>query len=166
MGPLAAIGDTLFQGSMNNIVAAMAMGLAQEGNYLSILLYQGLWCAYTFGAKWFFVKYTYTEGDNFISKLLETNLFEKLQDVISVVGLIMVGCLVASTVRFSFNWVVNFGGVEMDIQKQLFDKLLPGILPLGIQLIVFSLLRKRVAPQYLIYGIMAICVVLSLLGVL
>lgn len=165
MGPLAAIGDTLFQGSIGNIIAAMVMGMAQEGNFMAPFIYLGLFLLLFAGLKWLFLQVTYTKGEDFVTELLQTDMFERMEEVISIVGLMMMGCLTASVINFKFNWLISVGGTETDFQLSFLDKLLPGMMPLVILFSCFALLNKKVTPTKLIYGIMAICVIFSYLGI-
>ena len=165
MGPLAAIGDTLFQGSIGIIIAAMVMGMAQEGNFLAPIIYLGLFLILFAGGKWLFLRITYVKGEEFVTELLQTDMFDRMEEVISIAGLMMMGCLTATTIRFNFNWVINFGGVETDLQTAFLDALLPGLLPLVILFTCFGLLNKKVTPTKLIYGIMVVCIIFAYLGI-
>ncbi|MDO4198402.1 MAG: PTS system mannose/fructose/sorbose family transporter subunit IID [Erysipelotrichaceae bacterium] len=166
MGPLAAIGDTIFQGTLGNIIAALVMGLAQEGNFIAPILYLAIFLLLFGGGKWLCLSLTYTKGESFVTDLLETDMFDRLEDVISIVGLIMMGSLTASTVNFSFNWVITVSGVSMNVQTALLDALLPGVMPLIILFTCFHCLNKNIAPVYIIYGIMIVCVLLAYIGLL
>lgn len=164
MGPLAAIGDTLFQGSIGTIIAAMVMGMAMEGNFLAPIIYLILFELLFAGSKWIFLRTAYIKGEEFVTELLQTDMFSRMEEVISIAGLMMMGCLASTTIKFSFNWNIVFGGVETDFQSAFLDKLLPGLMPLVILFTCFRLLNKRVTPTKLIYGIMIICIVFAYLG--
>ena len=164
MGPLAAIGDTIFQGSIGNIIAALCMGLAQEGNFLAPILYLLIFIILFAGGKWICLYTTYVKGESFVTDLLATDMFDRLEEVISIIGLMMMGCLCSTTIKFSFAWVANVGGVEMNLQEALLDKLLPGVMPVAILFTCFHFLNKKVPPTRLIYGIMIICIILSYIG--
>ena len=166
MGPLAAIGDTLFQGSIGNIIAAMVMGMAQEGNFLAPILYLALFLLLFAGFKWLFLYVTYVQGEEFVTQLLETDLFDTVEEVISIVGLMMMGCLTASVISFSFSWTISVGGTETDFQTAFLDALLPGMMPLVLLFGCFYLMtKKNVGPTKLIYGLMIMCVIFSYLGI-
>ena len=92
-------------------------------------------------------------------------MFDRMEEVISIAGLMMMGCLTATTIRFNFNWVINFGGVETDFQTAFLDALLPGLLPLVILFTCFGLLNKKVTPTKLIYGILVVCIIFAYLGI-
>jgi PTS system mannose-specific IID component len=164
MGPLAAIGDTLFQGSLGTIIAAVCMGFAQEGSIVGAILQVVIWGVIMFAGKWGLLVVTYKKGESFITELLATNAFDRLTEVISIAGLMMMGVLTSTTVTFSLNWVITSGGTEVNIQTDLLDKLLPGMLPLIIVFTVFKLLKKRVPPTRIIYGMMVIGIALAYLG--
>ncbi len=164
MGPLAAIGDTLFQGSIGNIISAMCMGMAQDGNFFSIVVYLGLFMILFGGGKWVCLYFAYVQGETFIENMLASDAFDRINDVISIVGLMMMGCLTASVVKFQFNWIISVGGTETDFQAEFLDALLPGAMPLVILFTCFALLNRKVSPIWLIYGIMIICIIFSYLG--
>ena len=164
MGPLAAIGDTIFQGSLGNIIAGLAMGFAMEGSWLGPILHLALWQIIEVAGKLGCMYYTYTQGESFITRMMETNLFSKLEDCISVIGLMMMGVLAATTISFNFAWEVALAEtVKFNLQTDLLDKLLPGVMPLVILFIVFGLIKKRVRPDKIIYGMLIIGVILSYL---
>ncbi len=165
MGPLAAIGDTIFQGSLGNIIAGLAMGFAMEGSWLGPILHLVLWQIIEVAGKLGTMYFTYTQGESFITRLMETNMFSKLEDVISIVGLMMMGVLAGMTIKFNFNWTITANEVPFNIQTDILDKLLPGVMPLVILFIVFRLIKKRVQPAYIIYGMLAIGVLLSYLHI-
>lgn len=164
MGPLAAIGDTLFQGSLGTIISAVCMGFAQEGSILGCFLQIIIWGVLLFACKYAMLVITYKKGESFITELLATNAFDRLTEVISIAGLMMMGVLTSTTITFSLNWVITAGGTETDIQAGLLDRLLPGMLPLIILFTVFKLLQKRIPPTRIIYGMMVIGIVLAYLG--
>ena len=165
MGPLAAIGDTIFQGSLGNIIAGLAMGFAMEGSWLGPILHLALWQAIEVLGKAGTMYYTYTQGESFITRLMETNLFSKLEDVISIVGLMMMGVLAGMTIKFNFAWEWVVNEVPFNIQTDILDKLLPGMMPLVILFIVFKLIKKRVQPAHIIYGMLVLGVILSYLHI-
>jgi len=109
--------------------------------------------------------YTYTQGESFITRLMETNLFSKLEDVISIVGLMMMGVLAGMTIKFNFAWTLTVNEIPFSIQTDILDKLLPGVMPLVILFIVFRLIKKRVQPAHIIYGMLILGVVLSYLHI-
>lgn len=165
MGPLAAVGDTLFQGSLGTIMSAMFMGMAQEGNILGPIGYCLIWSGIVFFSKYFMVRTSYIKGEEFISELLSSNLFKEITKIVSIVGLIMMGYMAATVVTFKLNWVVNFGGVETNIQESLIDRLLPGFWSLVCVFGVMKLIDKKVAPIKIIYGMMILCIILAYLHI-
>lgn len=165
MGPLAAIGDTLFQGSLGTIISAICMGMAMDGSPFGAVLQFFLWGALLWVAKYLFTFVTYNKGESFITELLTTNAFAKLTEVIQIVGLMMMGVLTSTTITFNLNWIVKTGEVETNIQQGLFDKLLPGLLPLVILFTTFHLIKdKRISPDKIIYGMMVLGIIMSYLG--
>jgi PTS system mannose-specific IID component len=71
-------------------------------------------------------------------------------------------------VKVPLEWVFTnaLGDVKFNFQTGVLDALRPGILPLGITLGVWGLLKNRVKPITIIGLIFVVGIVLSLLGIL
>ncbi|WP_373127985.1 PTS system mannose/fructose/sorbose family transporter subunit IID [Dielma fastidiosa] len=166
MGPLAGIGDTFMQGVFKTICGSIAMGLAASGNILAPFVYiilNGL-CVNVF-LRYYFTFLGYTSGEKILENLGEGGLLESLTKASSVLGLMMIGALSAQLVKVSTSWVINISGTELIVQNTL-DSILPGILPIALVFAVIALLKKKIAPVYIIFGMMILCVMLTFIGII
>ena len=79
----------------------------------------------------------------------------------SILGLTMVGALVAQMVNVPLNWTITISGAKLVIQDVL-NNIFPGILSIGLVFGLVAMIKKGVRPLYLVFGIL----VLGLLGAL
>jgi len=89
-----------------------------------------------------------------------------LTKVSSMLGLMMMGSMTASNVKFKTILEVSVKGSEdvVKIQDYL-DQLFVGIVPLAVTLLAFWLLRKKVNVNVVMFGIMFLGILLGLLGI-
>ena len=77
-----------------------------------------------------------------------------------ILGLTVIGGLIASFVRFSIPYVIEVGSAQVNIQADVIDKIMPNILPLMYTLFMFYLLKKGKTPISLI----GITLIIGILG--
>lgn len=164
MGPFAGLGDSFFSGTLRIIATGIGLGLAQAGNILGPILY-----ALIFNIPAFLIRYYggilgYKLGSKYIKEATESGLLQSITKAASVMGLMMVGAMSYSMVKFTTTFQATIGGTNFILQKVL-DSVLVGLLPLSTVLIVFSLLRKKVKPVYILLGIVILGFALTFLGI-
>jgi PTS system mannose-specific IID component len=114
----------------------------------------------------------YRKGKSAIITFLKTGLLNRILELVSIVGLMVIGSMAVSNISFNFSligWEVTneIGSVAFNLQNTVFDALLPGMVPLALVLGVWGLLKKRVKPTAIIFlmfvlafatiGLAAIC---------
>ena len=158
MGPLGGIGDALFWLTLLPICAALGASLALEGSIIGSILFLLLFNVVHFGLRFGLAHYGYNAGSKAISALKEHT--QKFSHAATIVGLTVVGGLIASFVRLELSAVIEVGKASIHLQKDLFDPIMPKLLPLIFTIVVFSFIRKGTSPLKIIGGI----VVMSLGG--
>ncbi|MCT7729406.1 MAG: PTS system mannose/fructose/sorbose family transporter subunit IID, partial [Lactobacillus iners] len=89
-----------------------------------------------------------------------------LTDAATVLGVFMVGALVATMINVKFSWVPKIGAVSMDIQDNL-NMIIPKLLPALIVGFVYWLLgKKNMTSTKAIIIVLVVCIVLGGLGIL
>ncbi|WP_367064741.1 PTS system mannose/fructose/sorbose family transporter subunit IID, partial [Escherichia coli] len=78
----------------------------------------------------------------------------------SIVGMTVIGALVATYVRLNTTLEIKAGDAVVKLQTDVIDKLMPAFLPLVYTLIMFWLVRRGWSPLRLI----GITVVLGVVG--
>lgn len=170
MGPLAGIGDVVSQSIVYPVLAGICIQLALAGNFFGPILFEVGYKVIMLVLGYNMYMLGYRKGRTAILDFLKDGTLNKLIEVASIIGLMVVGNMAVSrvAVHIPIEWVFNnaLGSVKLNLQTGVLDALLPGILPLGITLGVWGLLKKRVKPLTIIALIFVVGIVLSLLGIL
>lgn len=162
MGPLAALGDSLFVSTLNALVLSLAMGLAFEGNILGPIIFVGIFSVLNIVLITRGVRFGYSQGINiFTSKLLSQESIEKYSYFFQVLGLVMVGALSASFVSIItiFSWSIEESVTKL---QTILDGFMPKILPFCAVLILWFLHDKK---QVSIMKLLLLLVVVGVLAV-
>jgi PTS system mannose-specific IID component len=143
MGPLAGIGDTLFQGILAPLLLSMVIGLSMVGNLTGPVLYIVLFISLVCIIGYYCFMLGYKKGDEAIVNFIESGVINKVIKGASVMGCLVMGALVANFVRLSTAVKFKITTGEFDLQKNFFDPIMPRILPLILTLLVFKLLQHE-----------------------
>ncbi|XDY98036.1 PTS system mannose/fructose/sorbose family transporter subunit IID [Bacillus manliponensis] len=158
MGPLGGIGDALFWLTLLPICVGIGASLGQDGNPMGALIFLLIFNAVHFALRFGLMHYGYSAGTNAISSLKENT--KKIAHAASIVGLTVVGALIASFVKLESSLVIHAGKAEIALQKDLLDKVMPNLLPLAYTLLMYYLLKKGFSPVKLII----ITVIIGIIG--
>lgn len=166
MGPISGIGDSFFWGILRVIAAGIGISLASTGSPLGAIVFLALYNIPAFLIHYYALYSGYSVGANFIKKMYESGGMRILTKSSSMLGLMMMGTMTASNVKFNTILEVAVKGSDeaLKIQDYL-DQLFIGIVPLSITLLAFWLLRKKVNINVVMFGIMFLGILLGLLGV-
>ena len=91
-----------------------------------------------------------------------------LANAATILGITVIGALIASYVSVNLLPVIKVdGGIEVAVQTEFFDRIFPNLLPMGITLLCFFLLKKKqVSPILLILGIIVISILCAWVGLM
>ncbi len=160
MGPLAGIGDTVSQGIIVPLLLTFFLGMGKDGNILGPILYTVIISITIFAMGHYSYMLGYKKGSEAILSLLESGLINKVIDAAKVMGCIVMGALVARFVKVSTGIAITLNETPFSLQTQLFDAILPGLLPLVVTLICFKLLDKGMSSTKL----MLLLILVGILG--
>lgn len=167
MGPLAGIGDSLVKFTLVPIFGSIGAALALEGNVMGPILMFLLYNIFNVGSKYFLIHWGYEMGTGLLEGDKTQVLIRRISNAASVVGLMAVGSLIATSVKLQIGSTINVGEQSIAIQEML-DMIMPNLLPLlttvGILAIVKKLNGKHTA--LLILATFAVAIVLYMLGIL
>lgn len=164
MGPLGGIGDALFWLTLLPICAGIGASLALEGNLSGPIIFLLMFNIVHFVLRFGLAHYGYHAGTSALS-LLKTNT-KKISHAASIVGMTVIGALIASYVRISTPFEINAGKAHIALQEDVLDKLMPNLLPLGFTLLIYTLMKYNVSPIKLIGLTVIIGIVGKLIGFL
>lgn len=168
MGPLAGVGDTIWQGVVIPILLAICIDITRSGNgnIWGSIIYAILIVAGAYTLSYFNFMFGYKAGNEAIMDFLEQGTLNRLLKGASVMGCMVMGGLIV-------NYVTAVSGIEIvsststfSIQKDFLDVVMPNILPLGVTMLVYTLLKKRWSSIKVIVLIIAIAIVGGLTGIL
>ena len=164
MGPLAGVGDTLIWVLYPTIMGSIAAYMGLEGNPTGAIIWLLLNIFFVFfRIKLFSIGYT--SGLKMV-----TSLGDKLSvftEAASIMGLTVVGALIPSVVKVNVGVVFKTGEVEMPIQTEILDKIMPALLPAAIAFVIYKLIaNKKMSVTKIIFAVIGISLVLSFFGIL
>lgn len=166
MGPLAGIGDSVLKFTWLPICGSIGASLALTGNVLGPILMFLLYNVVNVATKYYGIHIGYEKGISLISGS-ETNILQRVANMANIVGLMVIGGLIASSVKIKV--ALEFGaGENVILLQDLFDKVMPGLLSLLATAVIYRILKKtngKHAPL-LILGTMVVCILLVTVGVL
>lgn len=164
MGPLAGIGDSVMNSLIEIILMSIAMTMAYKGNVFGVIFYLVTWIPVSLGISWLLMKRGYNLGVNAISELSGETM-NKLVEVLTEIGLVVIGGLTATYVALSTTLEISVIDADTTSVQSVLDGIMPGILPLGLTLLCYWLMtKKKVSPIVLIISLFVVGTVLSLVG--
>ncbi|MBO1308092.1 PTS system mannose/fructose/sorbose family transporter subunit IID [Enterococcus sp. 669A] len=166
MGPLAGIGDTLWQGTIIPILLSFTLAFGAEGNILMgpVLFFLSHFII-MLAISYKLWMLGYEKGKEGILKLMSGNLLKTVLTFAQTLGAIVIGALASQFVAISSPLSVSLGQGELVIQD-LLDQLIKGLLPLALTLGVYYLLRKKqMKTTHMLVALILFGLVFGLLGI-
>lgn len=156
--PLGGIGDTMFWLTLLPICGGIGADLALQGSIMGAVVFFLLFNLVHFGLRFGLAHYAYRMGVAAIP-LIKANT-RKVGHAASIVGMTVIGALVATYVRLGTTLEITAGDAVVKLQADVLDKLMPAFLPLLYTLAMYGLIRRGWSPLRLI----VITVVLGIVG--
>lgn len=114
--------------------------------------------------RWKQLEFAYKEGISLVTTM--QSRLTALTDAATLLGVFMVGALVATMVNVKFAWAPSIGEVTLNMQNNI-DMILPRLLPAAIVGIVYWMLgKKNMTSTKAIFVVLIVSVALSALGVI
>lgn len=156
--PLGGIGDAMFWLTLLPICGGIGADLALQGSIMGAVVFFLLFNVVHFGLRFGLAHYAYRMGVAAIP-LIKANT-RKVGHAASIVGMTVIGALVATYVRLGTTLEITAGDAVVKLQADVLDKLMPAFLPLLYTLAMYALIRRGWSPLRLI----VITVVLGIVG--
>ena len=155
MGPLSAIGDSVFFGVLRPIAASLGAAMALDGNILGPILYLIIFNVPNFLCRWFFMFKGYEFGASFLTKVEESGIVSKVFKGAGILGLMVIGAMIATNVSVPLNIVYE----DVNILDQI-NGIIPNLLSMGLVGVVYWMLKKDINSL----AIILILIVVGILG--
>lgn len=163
MGPLSGVGDSFFQGTVRVIAFGLGISLTQQGSVLGPILAILISLIPSWFVTWYGGKLGYTMGSKYLTKLQSGNLMDQLMYVCGVVGLMVIGAMVAGMVGITTP--ISFESTGLVLQD-IVDGILPQALSLLVTMTMYWLIRRRVSTGWLLLICIVGGIIINALGVL
>lgn len=160
MGPLGGIGDALCWLTLLPITAGLgaSMALGADPNPAGPIIFLVLFNIVHFGLRFGLMNYGYYTGVKAMATMKEQT--QKISHAASIIGLTVVGGLIASMIKLNIAWVITVGQATVPLQEKVFDAIMPNMLPFAYTLLMYYLLKKSFSPVKLIL----VTIVIGLIG--
>ncbi len=146
--PLGGIGDAMFWLTLLPICGGIGADLALQGSIMGAVVFFLLFNLVHFGLRFGLAHYAYRMGVAAIP-LIKANT-RKVGHAASIVGMTVIGALVATYVRLGTTLEITAGDAVVKLQADVLDKLMPAFLPLLYTLAMYGLIRRGWSPLRLI----------------
>lgn len=161
MGPLAGIGDSLLFSVVRVIAAGIGISFALQGSILGpilfFLIYNGCTMALCFSLGYV----GFISGSSFITNMYQNGTLKILTKCAGILGLIMVGAMTASTVKFTTAISIPIPGGEAVALQSSLDTLFLGLVPLLLTFGCKKLLDKNVNINWIMVGIFVLSLLMA-----
>jgi PTS system mannose-specific IID component len=170
IGPLAGVGDPIFWGTLRPMFAALGASVAASGSILGPLLFFIPFNICRILTLWFGLNMGYEKGTEIVTEA-SGNTLQKITEGASIVGLFIMGVLVCKwtsiNVPLKIAQYTDMHGklVTTTVQSTL-DSFVPGLLALLMTFGCMKLLKKKVSPMVIIFGMFALGIVGYICGFL
>ncbi|MFI3208842.1 MAG: PTS system mannose/fructose/sorbose family transporter subunit IID, partial [Eubacteriales bacterium] len=143
MGPMAGIGDTLWQGTLQPILLAVGISMAAAGSVMGAGVYALLMFVIMTGIGYYMYMTGYKTGKSGVEAIMSGGKMKQLIAAASIMGATVLGSLTASYVAVQSTLILTIDETELALQTDVLDQLLLGILPLAVTLGTLYLLKNR-----------------------
>ena len=165
MGPLSAIGDSFFWGTVRLIATGIGTSLAIQGNILGPILFLLVFNTPAWIARYTLTGIGYNAGTGFLKQMEKEGTISDLTYGAAVLGLVVIGAMTASMINVGTPVMIGSGEGAYALQR-MFDDIMPRFLPLAAFGIVYKLLGKKVNPLVILVGVFVVSILGAMLGIL
>lgn len=163
MGPMAGIGDSFFWGTLLTIAIGIAVSFSSQGSIIGPLAFILIINVPGFLARYYCLKSGFKYGVKFFGDLSNSGTIEKVTKSASILGLMVIGAMVATTVSISIPLEIGVGGATQTVQSYI-DQIMPGLLPVAAFGIMYWLLGKNVKTTTILICLIVLCCVGTFVG--
>ncbi len=173
MGPFAGIGDTIFGMIAGAVFGSIAASMATQGNAIGIIIWT-IWQLACLLFRFKMFDLGYEQGIKLVTTL--SGHMNALTEAASVLGLTVVGAMVASMVKFPLSTLTMSLGTDPETGEELInefnlqtyaDAIMPALFPALLTGLCYWLLGKKwMNSNRLIIAVVVAAIVLRVIGVI
>ena len=147
MGPLSGIGDSFFWGTFRVIAAGAGFRWRSRAAFLGPILFLLLFNVPHLIIRYYCTIWGYQLARSLFRLRMKNGLIQHMTKLATVIGLTTVGAMIATMVTFNVGFIAQIGETTLVLQE-VFDQIMPKILPLLLTLGAFGAIRKGRQGQY------------------
>lgn len=158
MGPLAGMGDTIWQGVVIPILLALCIDLTRsgDGNIWGAVIYAVVIVAAAYGLSYWNFMFGYRSGNEAIMDFLEKGILNKIIKAASIMGCMVMGGLIVNYVSATCGIEIVTSTTTYNVQTSFLDMVCPKILPLSMTMLVYYLMSKKRWSSLKIIGLIVV----------
>ena len=107
----------------------------------------------------------YKYGRIAVEQIMSGGKINRVIEGASVLGTLVMGGLVGRFIPLQLAVNLDLGGTPFNFQHELLDKLMPGLIPLVLTLIILKMVKAGVSPIKLMGVLIAIGAITGILGI-
>ena len=167
MGPLAGVGDSLAGGIIYPIAVSLGCALALKGNFSGPILFFVIFTGIMLVLGYNLYQMGYKQGSVSVMNILGegSGSITRLTDAFGILGLMVIGAMGAQKVLVYVPLQITVGQTTVIFQDVL-NGLLPNMLPFGLIIGTWMLLKKKVSPVLVVLILMLVGIIGYYIGVL
>lgn len=165
MGPMAGIGDAFFWGTLLTIAIGVAVSFSQQGSIIGPIAFLLIINIPGFLARYYCLHAGFKYGVKFFGNAKNEKIIENITKAASILGLMVIGAMVASTVSITIPLEIGVKGAQQPIQTYI-DQIMPCLLPLVSFGIMYWMLGKNVKTTTILVFLIIIACIGTFFGVL
>lgn len=165
MGPLAGIGDSLLFSVVRVIAAGIGISFALQGSILGPILFFLIYNGCTMALRFSLGYVGFISGSSFITNMYQNGTLKILTKCAGILGLIMVGAMTASTVKFTTAISIPIPDGEAVALQSSLDTLFLGLVPLLLTFGCKKLLDKNVNINWIMVGIFVLSLMMAVVHI-
>lgn len=165
MGPMAGIGDSFFWGTLLTIAIGVAVSFSKQGSIIGPIAFLLIINIPGFLARYYCLNAGFKYGVKFFGDKSNSEMIESITKAASILGLMVIGAMVATTVSISIPLEIGVKGATQPIQDYI-DQIMPCLLPLLSFGIMYWLLGKNVKTTTILVFLIIIACIGTFFGIL
>ena len=163
IGPLSAVGDTIFWIVWRILVTGVSLTFALQGSVFGPLLFIVAYNLPKYYLRYHLQLLGYQLGSEVLMSMGETGLMQQITRAAGVLGGFMIGGMIPMLVTVPVVATFTMNGLEQSV-ADIFNGIMPGMLELLVVFAVLKLLRKKVNPMLIVLGFFAFGILGALIG--
>ncbi len=102
-------------------------------------------------------------GTNFLTKMEKSGVMQKVFSAASMIGLMVIGGMVASMVSLNLGITIGSGDSAIAL-NDIINGIMPKMLPLFVTFGLYKLVHKGIKPNTILLGIIVVSILGTLIG--